>query len=1397
MAWWDSHRRRLRDRSPRSRARLAVGDAFPRLGPAHAHQHPDQHPDRHPDRHPDMERDRALLPPVLEEQPGPPPTAPALVVHVDVRFTDPVVRSRYTRSYESSPGFQATNKICRGLVRRIERCSEELITRKDSGALDMFKEDTYERKPQRFEMTFRITRRGKGEWAERTYRSYQEQPLTAAHTREVALAVHRMIGLFLRRHDEGFLWLDSPAPEADSDQSESASSFGDGPLSLLSVPASRFVEATQTFESLPGYSVDLYFRSRNPQRRVPTYERRIKVASTQTAPLTLSMSRDLLRRVLQFANRDLDARKQELDDYLQGCRLPDHAHPQDETLELSVSVANHLGPTCELVQNTIRSKLALFRHPEARDCESFFCELETHLSRVRDEADAMLNRLDDFEVRIVELKGVGWTLRHPARFTIGPEASYGRRTIQAALDRIQTGVGDVIRGHNIAVHIAAQKRGHTVLDKAIVAHERRGRPKETFASHEEAQETFVSRLRARIQKDLDKVFEDTCSIDDIPEIEDDYVPTRSITPQPPETAVLDGPSPGGSPSSSRSSLVKWPAHAGAHASPKPRWRRLFSLHRRSTESVRSIDYLTTEHDGSLRSSSRASSVASERAPPPHERGQPESPLPDGRGGLLLAPAEIEPTRAFSLVSPNSSTDQQADARSTENRRALPVSCPKIFVDAEEDVGGPVPEKDIRSALGGAPTVLRSSLIDDDLSTAPSTPGLSTGASSPRQSLLATPGERDAVLRYAYPEFEPGGDVVQLYLETALEPACSEDGNRPAVVDEPFVCPQAPPQSAACQSPTAGKAGHAPGDTSAPCVPGDPAPDLSYQTLPDAVCQQERTSRPSTPSPEHNPTESAEKPEGQPAVQTEHVGPELTTVPDSLSSLAPGFPIAESETQESDPNREQAHASSESPASGEDEPVPGRPESPLARGPGDAARAGVFVAGESEAAGDGELAVAPVAGEVTSGTAQPGSESFIEPNTGLALGNEVEGGSEPSAAEQQQQQAEDEDEPAAPESACQGVDSAEKPHNLGDDASAEAPAPESVCDGDSMEAIGAETDAAPGLFEASTGDKLETPSQSSVMLISDLREEAAYPEAVSHVGMVGVGVQDSGRPESEIDADAEDEANRGLPSKAFGPEITVDGISKTPETGPGESHGTAATCANELSPSGLDTSGSSTETGQVADAGPSTEPPSPAEPPTVETPAREAAPSPTPQATKDQVDLLAPTSDVSTLCNSSLVRPCFSISSDAASLATTTTSSSSSSIPIARNSIDTIRPSTDEPRYPVSAEQHLSHASGSDSWPQTAGHLGVGLRCGSHLFEVGLRCALGDVPARGRTSLPLQRCLLPDSEDREKSRPCAPASEPGGDDCRCSGGDEPSALPRMVLLLAGVVAVGKILKKAAE
>ncbi|KAK0731744.1 hypothetical protein B0H67DRAFT_85435 [Lasiosphaeris hirsuta] len=651
MAWWDSKHRSpgastTSLTSPSSllpRTRLSLGDAFPQLEPE-------------PRRSTNitMDQRRALLSPVFEDQPALPST-PALLVHVEIQFTDPVIRSRYTRSYGSSPGFVPSKRICNGLLRRIDRCSRELLTRKDPAALDMFKDDTFERKPLRFEMAFCIARRDSGQWEERTFRSYQKQPLTVALTKEIILASHRMIGLFLRRHDRDFRWLDGSIRETGPERPETTVPSHNGPLDLCCVPRSRFIESTQEFESVPGYSIEFSFRSRNPQREVPVYERVLKVDSEQTAPLTLFMSEDMLRKGLQAANIDLDRRKQRFENHARTCSELKCRHSDAESLSIQLRIVNNLGPVYDHVHCSIQSTLSTFGNPESRDCDDLLHAATYAFVSIQKETDARVNNLNDFELRVIELRGKRWSLQQPARFSVDSSASYGRRTIQAALDRVQTGIADVLRGNDIAIHITAHKRGHLILDKAIVAHAKYGIPRETFPSPKDEESAFVSRLKSRIQKDIDMVFEDTCSIDDIPEEEEasEPMPTSVIQAETQRAGDQVATARG---AYSRSQTAT-PPLVPTQESLSPRAQRIPSLTRQSFPTdTRSVKSAVSSNDGN--DSSMATSVASEDTA---ERSSvvSEDPTP------LIIVSAVRPTqRRFPLVPKRYSSTARVSSAST-------------------------------------------------------------------------------------------------------------------------------------------------------------------------------------------------------------------------------------------------------------------------------------------------------------------------------------------------------------------------------------------------------------------------------------------------------------------------------------------------------------------------------------------------------------------------------------------------------------------------------------------------------------------------------------------------------------------------------------------------------------
>ncbi len=122
------------------------------------------------------------------------------------------------------------------------------------------------------------------------------------------------------------------------------------------------------------------------------------------------------------------------------------------------------------------------------------------------------------------------------------------------------------------------------------------------------------------------------------------------------------------------------------------------------------------------------------------------------------------------------------------------------------------------------------------------------------------------------------------------------------------------------------------------------------------------------------------------------------------------------------------------------------------------------------------------------------------------------------------------------------------------------------------------------------------------------------------------------------------------------------------------------------------------------------------------------------------------------------------------------------------------------QHPIPPASKLPHTS-------TIGlGLGLGLR-GSRLAPFGLRAALGDVQARRLSLPPQQQQVLPDREEEAiEELPVAQSEASSSTGVRevdggGGGGDEEddgrSALPRMMMLIAGAVAVGTIMQRVGE
>ena len=98
---------------------------------------------------------------------------PGLTVRVALTFYEPL-NFAYSRSFDSSATLEVSEKLCRGLIRRIDHSCFEVVTRRDPSALAPVR-DKGKPKPKRFELTTEISQEG-AIWAVRKYKSYQKEP---------------------------------------------------------------------------------------------------------------------------------------------------------------------------------------------------------------------------------------------------------------------------------------------------------------------------------------------------------------------------------------------------------------------------------------------------------------------------------------------------------------------------------------------------------------------------------------------------------------------------------------------------------------------------------------------------------------------------------------------------------------------------------------------------------------------------------------------------------------------------------------------------------------------------------------------------------------------------------------------------------------------------------------------------------------------------------------------------------------------------------------------------------------------------------------------------------------------------------------------------------------------
>ncbi|KAI0863267.1 hypothetical protein F4860DRAFT_79760 [Xylaria cubensis] len=446
------------------------------------------------------------------------PRVRSLSIRVTVKFDEPL---NYTHSqdYDGSSLLRPTEELCEALIRRVDHCSKELITRRDSSALDRTGINGLA-KPLRYEIHLQVLRNeigtGTEAWASRTLRSYQKQSLSTEAAREVILSTHYMVGLFLRHHDDAFVWKDGPVRE-DPVQEQRTFPYQPGRVQpLTSIPRSYFIEKQQEFESIPGYTVCFSFTSENHHRNPPQWHETVEINSNQLSPLTLASAENLFLDACYAVDGVFRSQRKEFSALQDSCATHSgcqHCRPQDgDGIEMLVSVKNNVGPLFDNLERTTSTNMNVFWEDHATDCIEFVEKAKAAIVQVCHETDESVSRMNDFEFYIIELRGRGWTMDEPMAFTLGPESCICRRTVESLLDRLQTGVADVLRSNAIAVRMTARKRGHFILHKTLVAREPIERPGNKKKSNVKSKAYVLDKLKQRIERDIEMVCKDTCTI---------------------------------------------------------------------------------------------------------------------------------------------------------------------------------------------------------------------------------------------------------------------------------------------------------------------------------------------------------------------------------------------------------------------------------------------------------------------------------------------------------------------------------------------------------------------------------------------------------------------------------------------------------------------------------------------------------------------------------------------------------------------------------------------------------------------------------------------------------------------------------------------------------------------
>ncbi|PHH53226.1 hypothetical protein CFIMG_005550RA [Ceratocystis fimbriata CBS 114723] len=425
----------------------------------------------------------------------------SLVVKVAIQFQSPT-QMDYSRTYNASSSLDCNDdEIFTALIHRLEHNSAELLTRKDPTALEGCR-GYGDEKPLRYDLIFTLSR-PRDTPVRRVFRCFQSEPLTMDDTRNIIISTDYMIGAFLQRHDPNFQWLNGPVRENQSTaQTLERKTFG--PASVDCVPQSHFIERTQSFEFIPGYIIDVAFLSASANHRPPLWNKSLRIASRQPTPATAAAAESLMLTISENIQNTLDRNKH-------ASQAIDGSRHSESAVCIKLRICNSLGPSLDHLAQTIAPSQTQPYSFNGTYCQQLMDEVEAIASKARDDMDCSISSVNDLEINVLDIHGPDWSINTPFAIALDSTTIYYQRTVEALLERLQSGLAEALKSTSLSVGLSIHKRGHLILDKMVTP--RTSTFPETPKRQSKNKNDIISRLQERMVADIAAVCKDTCSLD--------------------------------------------------------------------------------------------------------------------------------------------------------------------------------------------------------------------------------------------------------------------------------------------------------------------------------------------------------------------------------------------------------------------------------------------------------------------------------------------------------------------------------------------------------------------------------------------------------------------------------------------------------------------------------------------------------------------------------------------------------------------------------------------------------------------------------------------------------------------------------------------------------------------